>query len=167
MNKLAVSAISMSILYIYIVTNEIKMIDVKKLIIKIIFLIKVFKKAVVYFKVLCKQLIETCKKTELHKKMILLSFYIYYFCYCRSSMIQSIILSFFHKQNLLLLLAFCKSERFYNFSSRFKQRTHYLILLKYFQTINYSLFIDSFSSEFTSCNMFFNCCFLIFLQTNI
>ena len=44
------------------------MINVKKLIINIIFFIKIIKRAVIYFKILCKQLTKTCKKTELHEK---------------------------------------------------------------------------------------------------
>ena len=44
------------------------MIDAEELIAKVIFFIKVIKRAVVCFKVLCKQLTEACKETELHEK---------------------------------------------------------------------------------------------------
>ena len=44
------------------------MINVKKLIIKVIFFIKIIKKVIIYFKILCKQLIKACKETELHEK---------------------------------------------------------------------------------------------------
>ena len=44
------------------------MINVEKLIAEVIFFIKIIKKAVICFKVLYKQLIETCKETELHEK---------------------------------------------------------------------------------------------------
>ena len=44
------------------------MINVKKLIAEIIFFIKIIKKAVVCFKILCRQLIKACKETELHEK---------------------------------------------------------------------------------------------------
>ena len=44
------------------------MINVKKLITKIIFFIKVIKRVVIYFKVLYKQLIKVYKKIELHEK---------------------------------------------------------------------------------------------------
>ena len=44
------------------------MIDVEKLIIKIIFFMKVIKRAVVCFKILCKQLMKACKEIELYKK---------------------------------------------------------------------------------------------------
>ena len=44
------------------------MIDIEKLIAEIIFFIRIIKKAVVCFKILCKQLTEVCKKTELYKK---------------------------------------------------------------------------------------------------
>ena len=44
------------------------MIDVKKLIAEIIFFIKIIKKIVIYFKVLCKKLTKAYKETELHEK---------------------------------------------------------------------------------------------------
>ena len=44
------------------------MINAEKLIVKIIFFIKIIKKAVICFKILCKQLIKVCKETELHEK---------------------------------------------------------------------------------------------------
>ena len=44
------------------------MINVKELIVEIIFFIKIIKKTVVCFKILYKQLTETCKETELHEK---------------------------------------------------------------------------------------------------
>ena len=67
-DKSVISATDMSIQYICIIKNEIKMIDARKLIMKIIFFIKIIKKAVICFKVLCKQLMKAYKKTELHEK---------------------------------------------------------------------------------------------------
>ena len=44
------------------------MINIKKLIVKIIFFIKIIKKVVICFKILYKQLTKAYKKTELHEK---------------------------------------------------------------------------------------------------
>ena len=44
------------------------MIDAEELIAKIIFFIKIIKKAVICFKVLCKQLMKACKEIKLHEK---------------------------------------------------------------------------------------------------
>ena len=44
------------------------MINVKKLIMKIIFFMKIIKKVIIYFKVLCKQLMKACKEIKLHEK---------------------------------------------------------------------------------------------------
>ena len=44
------------------------MINAEELIAKIIFFMKIIKKAVICFKVLCKQLMKACKKTELYEK---------------------------------------------------------------------------------------------------
>ena len=44
------------------------MINAEKLIVKIIFFMRIVKKAVVYFKVLYRQLTKAYKKTELHEK---------------------------------------------------------------------------------------------------
>ena len=44
------------------------MINAEKLIAKIIFFMKIIKRTVVYFKILYKQLMKACKKTELHEK---------------------------------------------------------------------------------------------------
>ena len=44
------------------------MINVEKLIVKIIFFIKIIKRAVICFKILYKQLMKVCKETELHEK---------------------------------------------------------------------------------------------------
>ena len=44
------------------------MINIKKLIIKIIFFIKVIKRAIICFKILCKQLMKAYKKIELYEK---------------------------------------------------------------------------------------------------
>ena len=44
------------------------MINARKLIAEIIFFMKIIKKAVTYFKILCKQLTEIYKKIKLYKK---------------------------------------------------------------------------------------------------
>ena len=44
------------------------MINAEELIAEIIFFMRIIKKTVVCFKVLCRQLMKACKETELHEK---------------------------------------------------------------------------------------------------
>ena len=67
-DELIISAINMNIQYVCITKNEIKMINAEELIVKIIFFIKIIKRAVICFKILCRQLMKAYKKIELYKK---------------------------------------------------------------------------------------------------
>ena len=67
-DKSATSTTDMSIQYICITEDEIRMINAEKLIAEIIFFTKVIKKAVICFKILCRQLTKAYKETELHEK---------------------------------------------------------------------------------------------------